>query len=218
MEQKIINKVLHGNVIEILRTIPDEIADVCFLSPVSEIKNVLNELYRIAKAGASLYFRCRINWNKTHPVEYLKSQWILWQDIIIDRGVKIRDMNRFWHSDDHLFWLIKPGKEIKPRYQFLSSIWRIYKDADLVIPIRCILSVSAKGNTVVDPNCTDGSTIVAAKLLRHNYIAISQNPKKIEERINNYKREYVILKKALEDIKRYRESEFRKLQKPEPGI
>jgi len=79
----------------------------------SEQIAVLNELYRVTKAGGSLFYNHKIRWVRgrlIHPYEWVsKSRWILRQEIIWHRKIAANLRGwRFWQVDERIYWLYKP--------------------------------------------------------------------------------------------------------------
>jgi modification methylase len=161
---------------------------------------VLNELYRLIKPGGSFFYNHKIRWEKgimLHPFTWLaKTNWNVRQEIIWDRSIaaNIRGW-RFWQVEERIYWLYKPepqksliGKELQSKHALCTSIWRIRPENKnrhpaafpLEIPARCIYSVmdNTKG-IIIDPYCGSGTTLVAAKLLGHDYIGIDISPQYI---------------------------------------
>jgi modification methylase len=175
--------------------------------------NVLNELHRITKLGGSLFYNHKIRWKKgklIHPYEWIsKSDWVLRQEIVWDRtlAANIRGW-RFWQQEEHIYWLYKPignhlvGKELESRHAKMGSIWQfdpVPRNKNhpapfpIEIPIRIIYSMPGEGKKVVlDPFCGTGTTLVAAKILGHDYIGIDISPDYVEftkQRLDNYSQE-----------------------------
>jgi modification methylase len=174
---------------------------------------ILKELYRITKPGGSLFYNHKLRWENgelIHPLSWLtKSKWTIKQEIVWDRQIAANVRGwRFYQIDERIYWLYKPvngyliGKELESRHAKLSSIWRI-KPAPrmkehpapfpIEIPARIIYSLlnGVKG-LILDPFCGTGTTLVAAKLLEHDYLGIDISSTYIdlaEERIENYENE-----------------------------
>ncbi len=187
--------------------------------------NVLNELYRIIKPGGSFFYNHKLRWNRgwlIHPYHWVsKTKWVIRQEIIWQRKIagNIRGW-RFWQVDERVFWLCKPrkgeenepiGEELKPRHAKLTSIWQIRPEDKinwvpdpfpLALPARCIYSVmDERKGCVIDPYAGSGTTLVAAKLLGHEFLGIEiseEYTKKALERLLNAEREK---KRLLEELK-----------------
>lgn len=185
---------------------------------------VLNEVYRVTKPGGSFFYNHKVRWERghlLHPYEWVRrSKWALRQEIIWDRMIagNIRGW-RFWQVDERIYWLIKAegsskiGRELPSRHALLCSIWRFPPEREsqhpapfpLELPLRCIYSVmdDQQGGTVLDPFCGAGTTLVAAKILGHNYIGIDISPEYVDmarERVRDWRSE---LPKAQAEIERH---------------
>ncbi len=248
-----LDKIIAGDTLTILKTLPDEIVDMGVTSPPYNkgenkkgwlVKNVkysnatdklpeglyqknqiavLDEIFRITKIGGSFFYNHKLRWERGkmfHPMDWLrKTKWTIRQEIIWDRMIaaNIRGW-RFWQVEERIYWLYKPkgesliGKEIGSRHALLTSIWRFPPEQKnphpapfpLSLPIRAIYSVmdNRKG-TIIDPYCGSGTTLVAAKILGHNFIGIEisrEYAKFAENRLQNYENE---LKYANEEIAKH---------------
>ena len=184
---------------------------------------VLNELYRITKPGGSFFYNHKIRWERgilLHPMDWLrKTKWVIRQEIIWDRMIaaNIRGW-RFWQVDERIYWLYKPkgkrliGEELKPKHALLTSIWRFPPEQKnphpapfpLALPVRAIYSVmDDRKGVVIDPYCGSGTTLVAAKILGHDFIGIDISPEYVEfarKRLENYQDE---IKDAQEEIAKH---------------
>ncbi len=158
---------------------------------------ILNELYRVTKPGGSLFYNHKLRWSKGvmyHPFEWVShSNWTIRQEIIWDRtlAANVRGW-RFWQIDERIYWLYKPinghlvGTELESRHAKMSSIWRLKPVPrndehpaafPLELPLRIIYSMPGDSKKIVlDPFCGVGTTLVAAKLLAHDYIGIDVSP------------------------------------------
>ena len=185
---------------------------------------ILNEIYRIIKPGGSFFYNHKIRWEKGymhHPMDWLrKTKWVIRQEIIWDRGIaaNIRGW-RFWQVDERIYWLYKPignnliGKELKSKHALLTSIWRFPPETQnphpapfpIELPTRIIHALldDQKG-IVIDPYCGSGTTLVAAKLLGHDYIGIDISQEYVayaEARLRNCEREKSLVQ---EEVKKHR--------------
>ena len=64
----------------------------------------------------------------------------------------------------------------------------------MALPVRCIFSVidEEKKKLIIDPYCGSGTTLIAAKILGHNFIGIDISKEYVkfsEKRLKNYKAE-----------------------------
>ncbi|MBU2530465.1 MAG: site-specific DNA-methyltransferase [Elusimicrobia bacterium] len=247
------SKLLHGEVLKILKSLPNDIIDMGVTSPPYNkqenkkgwlVKNVeysdvadklpeekyqasqvdvLNEVYRTTKAGGSFMYNHKIRWEQgkmIHPMDWLrKTKWHIRQEIIWNRAIaaNIRGW-RFWQTEERIYWLYKPkgcnliGKELKSKHALLTSIWRINPERNnphpapfpLELPLRAIYSIlDDKKGLVLDPYCGSGTTLVAAKLLNHNFIGIDISKEYIDfakNRLENYEEEF---NKMEEELKKH---------------
>lgn len=237
-----LNKISRGDALAVLKTLPDEIIDVGVTSPpynkgenkkgwlVKNVKyagatdkvpeetyqenqiSVLDEIFRVTKAGGSFFYNHKIRWEKgkfIHPMDWLaKTKWPIRQEIIWDRMIaaNIRGW-RFWQVDERIYWLYKPkgenliGEELKPKHALISSIWRFSPERKnphpapfpLALPLRAIHSVmDERKGVVLDPYCGSGTTLVAAKILGNDYVGIDVSNDYVEfaeKRVKNYAKE-----------------------------
>lgn len=184
---------------------------------------VLNELFRVIKPGGSFFYNHKIRWEKgalLHPMDWLrKTKWIIRQEIIWDRmlAANLRGW-RFWQVDERVYWLYKPkgkkviGEELKPKHALLTSIWRFPPEREnphpapfpIELPTRVIYSMlDEKKGIVIDPYCGSGTTLVAAKILGHDFVGIDISEEYIkysEERLKNYEREK---KSVIEEVAKH---------------
>lgn len=152
---------------------------------------VLDQIYRVTKPGGSFFYNHKLrylNGVMIHPLDWLKqTQWLLKQELVWDRTIagNIRGW-RFWQVEERIFWLYKPqnnqpkGPELDSADAKLTSIWRGVPENNnshpapfpLWLPARIIISLLKKPGLVCDPYAGSGTTLVAAKLLGHDYLGI----------------------------------------------
>ncbi|MDI6603018.1 MAG: site-specific DNA-methyltransferase [Patescibacteria group bacterium] len=238
-QKKYLNKIIQGDALSVLKTLPDGIVDCGVTSPpynkgenkkgwlVANVKysgavdklpeelyqksqvEVLNELFRVTKPGGSFFYNHKLRWERgkmLHPMDWLrKTNWTIRQEIIWDRKIaaNIRGW-RFWQIEERIYWLYKPkegkliGKELKPKHALLTSIWRFSPEQNiphpapfpLALPTRAIYSVMDENKgVIIDPYCGSGTTLVAAKILKHDFIGIEISKEYVkfaENRLKNY--------------------------------
>ncbi len=189
----------------------------------SEQIDVLNELYRIIKPGGSFFYNHKTRWDKgimQHPIMWIaKTNWVVRQEIIWDRMIasNIRGW-RFWQVDERIYWLMKPknneniGEELLSKHALLTSIWRFPPERNnphpapfpIELPTRIIHSIlNENEGIVIDPYSGSGTTLVASKLLKKDFIGIEISEDYITqslERLDNSDREY---RKAQEEINKH---------------
>jgi modification methylase len=102
-------------------------------------------------------------------------------------------------------------KELQSKDALLTSIWRIAPERvnehpapfPIELPLRCLMSVAAPNDIVIDPYCGSGTTLVAAKKLGLKYIGIDISQNYVEmakKRLEDYASEE---KKMDEEIARH---------------
>ena len=149
--------------------------------------NVLIELYRVAKQGASLFYNHKPRNREgalIHPLAWILSAdnpWTLRQEIIWDRGsTHNHSPALFWPEDERVYWLTKGKPKLPDRPIGISTVWRFHGPvADTwhpapfaeELPRRCIDAVGREGITVLDPFA--GSCTVARVALTYNYDAVA---------------------------------------------
>lgn len=161
---------------------------------------VLDEIFRITKPGGSFFYNHKVRWERgfmIHPMDWLrKTKWVTKQEIIWDRMIaaNIRGW-RFWQVEERIYWLYKPqgqnliGEELKSKHALLTSIWRLTPEKQnphpapfpLALPLRVIYSILDENKgIVIDPYCGSGTTLVAAKILGHDFIGIDISREYVE--------------------------------------
>lgn len=151
---------------------------------------ILDEIFRITKSTGHFFYNHKVRWHKgklIHPMEWIaKSKWNIRQEIIWDRNIasNIRGW-RFWQIDERIYWLQKAegtGTELESKDALLTSVWKIHPEINkanthpapfpLVLPARIIISLLKTKGVVFDPYSGSGTTLVAAKLLGHDFLGM----------------------------------------------
>jgi site-specific DNA-methyltransferase (adenine-specific) len=160
--------------------------------------NVLDELYRVTKPNGHIFYDHKLRWIDgvmIHPMAWLsKTRWNMRQEIIWDRGIASNIQSwRFWQVEHRIYWMqkgITKGSKMESRHAKMTSIWRIRPEMraehpapfPIQIPARCIYSIASNvGLNVLDIYAGSGTTMVAAKILKHNYIGIECSPEYVEQ-------------------------------------
>ena len=149
--------------------------------------DVLNELYRVASPGASLFYNHKPR-NKDgqliHPMAWILDEsnpWTLRQEIIWDRGsTHNHSASLFWPEDERIYWLTKGKPDLPDKPIGLSTVWKFHGPVastwhpapfDEQLPQRCIEAIGREGITVLDPFA--GSCTTAKVALDYGYDAIA---------------------------------------------
>ncbi|MBD3252009.1 hypothetical protein GF380_06210 [Candidatus Uhrbacteria bacterium] len=146
----------------------------------------LNEMWRVAKPGASLFYNHKVrtlNGQLIHPLLWvINSRWIVRQEIIWDRkSTHNHNPRLFYPEDERIYWLTKGANPTLPdRSIGMSTIWREFgavphqswHPAPFTekLPEMIIEAVGRDGITVLDPFMGSGTTLRVA--LRYGYRAI----------------------------------------------
>lgn len=145
----------------------------------------LNECYRVTKDDGFMFYNHKnriIKGTMSSPLEWiLQSKWNLVQIIVLDFGATANvDKRRFFPVHELLFVLNKNIKQKLHNNDCYTDVWKMKKVPrkisghpavfDIELPIRCINASTNEGDLVFDPYSGTGTTLVAAKQLKRNYI------------------------------------------------
>jgi site-specific DNA-methyltransferase (adenine-specific) len=174
----------------------------------------LQEMYRVAKEGASLFYNHKVRQRDgqiIHPLDWLRNEdnpWIIRQEIVWDRTSTHNHCPvLFWPHDERIYWMTK-GKPILPdnRLKYdeqldtecdkrLSTVWRFHGPRARTshpapfpteLPRRCLKAIGRDGITVLDAFAGSCTTLKVA-MEEFGYDAIGVDVS--EEYLNRAKEE-----------------------------
>jgi DNA modification methylase len=157
---------------------------------------VLRELYRVAKPGASLFYNHKVRQRMgtiIHPLDWLRSPenpWTLRQEIIWDRGSTHNHSPKlFWPHDERIYWLTKGQPVLPDRPIGMPTIWSFpgpipntWHPAPFPeeLPRRCLQAVGRPGIVVLDPFGGSMATCAVAQSMGYESIGVDVNPEYVE--------------------------------------
>lgn len=148
---------------------------------------VLDELYRVARPGASLFYNHKTRTKDgvlQHPLLWLcrVEGWTLRQEIIWDREVTHNhSASLFWPVDERIYWFTKGRPALSPEPIGMPTVWRFHgpqphtwHPAPFVeeLPRRCLQAVGRPGAVVLDPFAGSCTTAKVAIDMGYEAIAI----------------------------------------------
>ena len=158
---------------------------------------VLEELFRVAKEGASLFYNHKVrqkNGAILHPMDWLRSPsnpWIIRQEIIWDRGSTHNHCPElFWPEDERVYWLTKGSPQREERPIGMSSVWNFAANIPLTshpapfppeLPRRCLRAIGRSGGVVLDPFGGSMTTCWVAWEMGYQSIGVDVNPEYVQE-------------------------------------
>ncbi len=156
-------------------------------------KEIIRELVRIIKPSGSIFYNHKyriVNHAVISPEQWL-SEFIIRQVIVWDRGSSpVLEPIRFMPKTEQIYWITKQRATpyfTKQGFQY-KDVWRINPDSGndhpapfpIEIPSRCIIAACPENGIVLDPFMGSGTTALAAKNLKRNYIGIEINPEYVK--------------------------------------
>ena len=189
------NKVIHGDCLEVMRTIPDKSIDMVLTDPpygtrtdqrgesfmVGEFSNilplVLPEIYRVLKADGVFY--CFTSWTQMSEWLLRFQQYFKLQNIIVwdkQKHSGCYSPASWQFTWEGIFFGIKGKRKIR-EYQ-RDVIYSTQKGRRMAMekPVdileQLIRASTDEGDIILDPFMGSGSTVIACKNLKRNYIGI----------------------------------------------
>lgn len=160
----------------------------------------LNEMWRVARPGASLFYNHKIrnrDGSGIHPLTWiLKSKWNFRQEIVWDRGsTHNHEMTYFWPVNELIFWLTKgtEGIYLSPEGARMTTIWSFPFSVNSdhpapfpeELPLRCIRAASREGEIVLDPFGGKMTTCTVARKLNRRSIGVDRVKKYVEKAVRD---------------------------------
>ena len=154
---------------------------------MDEQLSVLDELYRVAKPGASLFYNHKTRTRGgvlIHPMAWISRArgWTLRQEIVWDREVTHNhSATLFWPVDERIYWLTKGKPVIDSETIGMPTVWRFHGPAPHTwhpapfaeeLPRRCLQAIGGKAKTVLDPYAGSCTTLKVALDMGHEAIGI----------------------------------------------
>jgi site-specific DNA-methyltransferase (adenine-specific) len=198
------NRVIHGDCIEVLKTMPSESIDLVVTDPpflvnfrdrdgrsfandnpnnATWLKPAFSEVYRVLKPDKF----CISFYGFHHTDKYLnawRSAGFRTLDLIV-WSKQYTSSEGFIQRDHESAYLLAKGKPRKPRVKLPSvlSEWRYtgntlhptQKPVMAILPL--IMAFSQMGDIILDPFAGSGTTAVAATSLNRRYVAIELDQK-----------------------------------------
>jgi len=157
----------------------------------------LQEMYRVAKVGASLFYNHKVrneSGRAIHPLEWIgntENPWILRQEIVWDRGsTHNHNPYLFWPEDERIYWMTKGKPELPDKPVGMSTIWRFH--GPIVdtwhpapfsdeLPKRCLEAIGRDDITVLDPFTGSCTTLKVALELGYDAIGVDISAEYLEK-------------------------------------
>jgi DNA modification methylase len=140
---------------------------------------VLQELYRVAKPGASFFYNHKPRTSGgvlIHPLRWLLSDdnpWLIRQEIVWDRKSTHNHSARlFWPHDERIYWMTKGQPNLTDKPIGMPTIWQSFGPVPgtwhpapftIELPRMLLEAIDAQpGQVVLDPFAGSCTTLIAA--------------------------------------------------------
>ena len=148
---------------------------------------VLDELYRVARPGASLFYNHKARTREgvlLHPMAWLAGVrgWTLRQEIVWDREVTHNhSATLFWPVDERIYWLTKGRPALYGSSVGMPTVWRFHGPQPYTwhpapfpeeLPRRCLQAIGGQGLVVLDPFAGSCTTVKVAAEMGHEAIGV----------------------------------------------
>lgn len=186
-----LNKIIQGDCLEYMKTLPDKCIDLVLTDPPYGInadkmtmgsgkhqwdkdveewdnfipdKKVFDEMFRIGKNV--------IIWGGNYFTAYLEPSvhWLIWDKL--NPNMSFSEVEMAW---------VKEGKRTRIFKEYSANQVKLHPTQK---PIKlmewCVANYSKEGDLILDPFAGSGSTLVACKNTKRNYIGIEISPKYVE--------------------------------------
>lgn len=155
---------------------------------------VLEELFRVAKPGASLFYNHKARTRDgrlQHPMTWLcrAEGWTIRQEIVWDREVTHNhSATLFWPVDERIYWLTK-GRPTLAGPVGMPTVWRFHGPQPYTwhpapfsgeLPRRCLQAIGGSGLVVLDPFAGSCTTVKVAAEMGHEAIGVDSRADYLE--------------------------------------
>ncbi len=149
---------------------------------------VLQECYRVAAPGASMFYNHKVRQRKhraVSPLEWLgttTNPWMIRQEIIWDRcSTHNHNPGLFWQHTERIYWLTKGRPTLPDHSVGMPDIWAFHGPVAGAwhpapfppeLPRRCLQALGRPGITVLDPFGGSMTTCLVAHQLGYHAIGV----------------------------------------------
>lgn len=164
-------------------------------------KACLNEFYRVAKPGASLFYNHKVRQQLgriIHPISWLQgtTKWLLRQEIIWDRrSTHNHTATLFWPQDERIYWLSKGKPNLPEKSIGLPTIWREFGPIPKTnhpapftqaLPKMLLKAIGKPGDIILDPFGGGMTTCLVASSMGFKSIGIDISEKYVSHAAQHF--------------------------------